>query len=233
MCGRFNVIDNPGLQQLLRDLGVDLQLPTRVNVAPTETVALVRDTGGGAQLDEARWWLTPSWAPAVDQKYSMFNARGETLASSRAFRTPFKRQRGIVPMSSFIEWRSEDGGKQPWQISNDRDAFAVAALWDVWNGDGSDLLSCALVTTAAAPEFEAWHNRMPVVLDRDECSRWLDNTQAVSADDPLFRSELKQPWRLQRLSRGISNARNKNPSDMEGLGEVIELRRGSAPAQNE
>ena len=93
MCGRFNVIDSPGLQQLLRDLGSDLQLPTRVNVAPTEAVGLVRDLGEGAQLDAARWWLTPSWAPAVDQKYSMFNARSETLSSSRAFRTPFKRQR--------------------------------------------------------------------------------------------------------------------------------------------
>ena len=38
MCGRFNVIDNPGLRQLLQDLGIDLQLPTAVNVAPTEQV---------------------------------------------------------------------------------------------------------------------------------------------------------------------------------------------------
>ena len=30
MCGRFNVIDSPGLQQLLRDLGIDLQLPQGV-----------------------------------------------------------------------------------------------------------------------------------------------------------------------------------------------------------
>ena len=223
MCGRFNVIDNPGLQQLLRDLGIDLNLPTRTNIAPTETVGLVRQSDGVRELEAARWWLTPSWAPSVDQKYSMFNARAETLSTSRAFRTPFKRHRGIVPMSSFIEWRLEAGVKQPWLISNAKQALAVAALWDVWDGDGSQLLSCTLVTTAAAPAFAPWHERMPVVLDAQEAQRWLDNNGEVAPDDPLFRSELKSAWSLQPLSRSVNNARNKNPSEMEGLNGVVEL----------
>lgn len=224
MCGRFNVIDSPGLQQLLHDLGIDLKLPSRPNIAPTEAVGLVRADPEGNHLAAARWWLTPSWAPAVDQKYSMFNARSETLATSRAFRTPFKRQRGIVPMSSFIEWRSEDGLKQPWMISNAAGAFAVAALWDVWNGDGSELLSCTLVTTAAAPVFEPWHKRMPVVLDSEEQAGWLDNSRVIAADDPLFRSELKSDWRLTPLSRGVSNARNKSQDLLRGTGEAVALR---------
>lgn len=226
MCGRFNVIDNPGLQQLLSDLGIDLQLPSRANIAPTEPVALVREVDGRAQLDAARWWLTPSWAPAVDQKYSMFNARCETLATSRAFRTPFRRQRGIVPMSSFIEWRKEVDGKVPWRISSEDGAVAVAALWDVWDGDGSELLSCTLVTTDAAPAFVPWHRRMPVVLSRDEMPRWLDNRVPVAADDPLFASRLKFPWVLRALPRSVGNAANKNPSEMEGLGETVVLPSG-------
>ena len=160
MCGRFNVIDSPGLQQLLRDLGIDIKLPKAANVAPTETVQLVWDIDGERQAGPARWWLTPSWAKAVDQKYAMFNARSETLASSRAFRHPFKSQRGIVPMSSFIEWRQEAGIKQPWKITNEQQALAVAALWDVWEGEGEPLLSCTLVTTAAAPEMRT-ANRSP------------------------------------------------------------------------
>ena len=151
MCGRFNVIDSPGLQQLLQDLGIDLRLPTAVNVAPTEQVCMVRDLDGSRQLDSARWWLTPSWSKAVDQKYSMFNARSETLATSRAFRHPFKSQRGIVPMSSFIEWRKEGSVKRPWLISGEDEALAVAALWDVWEGAAQPLLSCTLVTTRLSP----------------------------------------------------------------------------------
>lgn len=223
MCGRFNVIDSPGLQQLLRDLGIDLQLPRGVNIAPTEQVQLVRDLDGDRVVDPARWWLTPSWAKAVDQRYAMFNARSETLTSSRAFRHPFKSQRGIVPMSSFIEWRQEGQLKQPWLISNEQQALAVAALWDVWEGGETPLLSCTLLTTAAAPAFEPWHRRMPVMLAADECERWLDCSHVIAPDDPVFRPELKQALHLQLLPRAVGNSHNKDPGVLQGLGEPVEL----------
>jgi putative SOS response-associated peptidase YedK len=223
MCGRFNVIDSPGLQQLLQDLGIHLSLPRGINLAPTESVLLVREHRAAAVLEEARWWLTPSWASEVGQKYSMFNARSETLTRSPAFRGPFKRQRGLLPMSSFIEWRPEGGVKQPWLISNEQQAMAVAALWDVWEGGEQPLLSCAVVTTAAAPSFKPWHHRMPVLLTPAEQLRWLDNQRPIALNDAIFRSELKMPLRLQSLSRTVGNARNKDPAVLEGLGECIEL----------
>lgn len=223
MCGRFNVIDSPGLQQLLQDLGIHLSLPESFNVAPTEQVALVRRGEQGAAVHSARWWLTPSWAKEVSQAYSMFNARCETLAKSPAFRGPFRHQRGLVPMSSFIEWRLEEGVKQPWLITNEQQALAVAALWDVWEGGAAPLLSCTLVTTAAAPAFNPWHERMPVLLSPDERQRWLDNEQAIAPDDPIFRNTLKSNLLLTPLSRAVSNARNKDSALLQGVGEVIEL----------
>ena len=224
MCGRFNVIDSPGLQELLRDLGIDLKLPGGVNIAPTDDISLLRKAEAGPSVDAAHWWLVPSWTKEINQKYSMFNARSETLGKSPAFRHPFKSQRGLVPMSSFIEWRPEGGVKQPWLITNEQHALAVAALWDVWEGGESPLLSCTLVTTAAAPSFEPWHKRMPVLLTSEESTRWLDNSRPIDADDPLFRNELKMPLLLQPLSRAVSNSRNKEMDVLQGIGDVVELR---------
>ena len=224
MCGRFNVIDNPGLQQLLRDLGIDLKLPGGVNIAPTEDIPLLRRDDSGASVALAHWWLVPSWAKEINQKYSMFNARSETLGKSPAFRHPFKSQRGLVPMSCFIEWRPEGGVKQPWLITSEDHALAVAALWDLWEGGESPLLSCTLVTTAAAPEFEPWHKRMPVLLTPDESARWLDNSRPIAGDDPLFRNELKMPLLLQPLSRAVSNSRHKDIQVLRSEGDIIELR---------
>ena len=223
MCGRFNVIDSPGLRHLLRDLGIDLHLPERLNVAPTEQVPLVRVGAAGPTLDSARWWLTPSWAKEMSQAYSMFNARCESLAKSPAFRGPFRHHRGVVPMSSFIEWRTEGGVKQPWLITNAQHALAAAALWDVWEGGDEPLLSCTIITTAAAPAFLPWHNRMPVLLAPEECARWLDNSHAIEPGDAIFRGALKMDLRLTPLSRAVGNSRNKDPAAMEGIGEVIEL----------
>ena len=153
----------------------------------------------------------------------MFNARAESLAKSPAFRGPLKSQRGIVPMSSFIEWRTEQAHKQPWLISNEDSTLAVAALWDVWRGAEAPLLSCTLVTTEAAPKFQPWHSRMPVMLSPEECARWVDNTAEIPPDDPLFRAELKFPLALHPLASGIGNSRNKDAALLEPVGKVVWL----------
>lgn len=222
MCGRFNVIDNPELQALLKELGVDLGLPTRTNIAPTETIFMVREESP-RQLAQVRWWLTPHWAKQVDQKYSMFNARAEGLAKSRAFAEPFRHRRGIVPVSSFIEWRTEEGGKQPYVIEAEGEGLALAAVWDRWEGDGEVVESCALVTVAAAPEFEQIHNRMPLMLFDDERDRWLDSASEVAVDDPLFNPLLKRRMRATPVSRGINNARNKEAELLEAVGDPLPL----------
>jgi putative SOS response-associated peptidase YedK len=100
-------------------------------------------------------------------------------------------------------------------------ALAVAALWDLWQKGEQPLLSCTLLTTAAAPAFAPWHKRMPVLLDASERERWLDNAHTVAANDSLFRSELKQPLRLSPLDRGVGNARNKDPRLLRAVGEPV------------
>ncbi len=229
MCGRFNVIESSGLQQLLRGLGVDQRLSTRSNIAPTDSVSLVRrgvvSDGLANEMTLARWWLTPSWSKGPDQKYAMFNARSETLSESRAWRTPFLRQRGILPMSSFIEWRSEAGVRQPYRVSNPEAAIAVGALWDQWREPGAVevLMSCAIVTTAAATEFSHWHTRMPVMLQPQDVDRWLDNKEPIAADDPLFEPRLHVPLEIAMLDSAINNARNKSPDLLKATGDVVRV----------
>lgn len=221
MCGRFNIVQTPGLAALLEQLGVALDAPQpRYNVAPTETVPLLR---AGA-LEPARWWLTPSWSDGPSQRYAMFNARSETLSRSRAFRVPFARQRGVVPMSAFIEWRREGSTRQPWRISNAPQALAIAALWDCWRDpSGEVLLSCTLVTTAAPESFRPWHDRVPVMLTLAEARRWLDNDYRIAPEDPLFAPVIKFPLRLAPVSRAVGNARNKRAEDQALTGEGVEL----------
>ncbi len=222
MCGRFNVIDNPELQSLLTELGIDLGLPTRSNIAPTESIALVREQSPRA-LAEVRWWLTPRWAKQVDQKYSMFNARAEGLADSRAYGEPFRQRRGIVPASSFIEWRKEGSHKQPYRIEAVDEALVLAAVWERWEREGQVVESCALVTVAAAPEFEPLHHRMPLVLVGEERDRWLAAERQVAPDDPLFQPLLKRPLRATPISRDVNNARNKSPALLEPVGEPLAI----------
>jgi len=210
----------------MASLGCETSLPRLINAAPTEPIPLVgRNADGSTTVRNARWWLTPHWSQGPSQKYAMFNARCEGLARSPAFRGPFATQRGLVPMSSFIEWRGSRGERTPWLITSRDKALAVAALWDVWQGDDQQepLLSCTLVTTEAAVSFKPWHSRMPVLLTASECERWLDNGRRIDPDDGLFAPVLKQPLRLVALDRRVGNARNKAPDLLDPQGEWVEL----------
>lgn len=209
MCGRYNVIDDPFLRELMRDLGIDAVLPTMINVAPTETVPIVIETDEGRQLRYMRWWLTPSWSDGPNTKYSMFNAKSETIATSRAFRSPFKRHRGIVPASSFIEWQTDRYGKTPWLIKAEAGAFAFAAIWDHWEKDDIILESCALITTSAVSGFEHIHQRMPVLLDLNDYNSWLDPQRPIENPEHFFRPRLPGPVRVAPLNKAVNNARNK------------------------
>jgi putative SOS response-associated peptidase YedK len=220
MCGRFNITSLPGLQDLLEFLGLGLPLPQpRCNIAPTEDILLLRTEGA----EMARWWLVPSWAREIDTKYSMFNARAESLTRSPAFRGPFRSQRGVVPMSSFIEWRMEDGLKQPWVITTREQSMMVAALWDVWEGADAPLLSCTLVTTEAAEAFRPWHNRMPVLLTREECLRWLDNEQHIDNGDMMLAPVLKYDLELYPVTRAVGNSSKKDSDLFEPIGQSVKL----------
>ena len=83
MCGRYNLLDSDSVRELLEGLGLEVQgkrLPDRYNIAPTEQVPVVVKAQGETGLEPMRWWLTPAWAKAPDTRYSMFNARSETIA---------------------------------------------------------------------------------------------------------------------------------------------------------
>jgi putative SOS response-associated peptidase YedK len=219
VCGRYNVIDDPFLRELMRDLGIDAVLPTMINVAPTETVPIVIETGAGRELRYMRWWLTPSWSDGPSTQYSMFNAKSETIANSRAFRTPFRRRRGIVPASSFIEWQTDRHGKQPWLIKPEAGAFAFAAIWDHWQKDEVVVESCALITTDAVPGFATIHQRMPVILSLDDYAAWLDPQRQIDKPEHFFKPRLPAPVRIAPLDKAVNNARNKDLALLQPVAE--------------
>lgn len=220
MCGRYNIHDDPWLVELLCRLGIETRLATRANIAPTEHVPVIVEEDGRRELRSMRWWLVPSWAPAVDQRYSMFNAKAETLASSRAFRGPFLHRRCIVPASSFIEWTAADGRRQPWLIRPEHDAIAFAGLWDRWDKEAPALESCAIVTVAAAPGINRVHARMPAMLAPEDCARWLDVEHPLPDPSALLLPRLPGAFVLAPLSLAVNNSKHKNEALLAPVGEA-------------
>jgi putative SOS response-associated peptidase YedK len=81
-------------------------------------------------------------------------------------------------------------GKQPYYIHpQDADPFALAGLWEHWQGaDGEIIESCTIVTTEAADAVRFLHERMPVILQPQDFDLWLDpHVQKPELLQPLLR----------------------------------------------
>ena len=159
-----------------------------------------------------RWWLVPYWSPDNKPKYAMFNARAETLQSSRAFRGAFERRRCVVPVDGFYEWLRDGSRKLPQHVqSADGEALMLAGIWDRWVRDDQVLTSFALITTDVHPNLAFLHNRQPLLLADSEARLWLDSATTMPALQELLLPALPVDLQVTPVSEYVNNARHKGP----------------------
>jgi putative SOS response-associated peptidase YedK len=206
MCGRFT---QKFTWHEIRDLyeltGAARNLQSHYNIAPTDTVEVVRSAeGGAAELVPMRWGLVPYWwKKPLKQVPATFNARAETVASTPMFRDAFKRHRCVVPASGYYEWLKRPDGKQPYFISAaDGGVLSLAGLWDRWKNaeTGEIVTSCTIIVTDANALTGTVHDRMPVVLDNADIGRWLNGTAGAE----LPRSAAGDRLRMWPVSRRVN-----------------------------
>ena len=232
MCGRFNITADP----LTRLLMVLVNMPyvgrDNSNAAPPEMIPVLRIVPAGApdagapELVPMRWWLTPYWAREMSTRYSMFNARSESAATSPAFREPFRKRRCVVPVTGFYEWCRATAVKVPYLIRPSRHGgLLLAGLWDHWRNPQTqdELLSFTILTTPAHADFAFIHNRQPVMLSIEEARRWLEPDIPTADLTGLFASRLPMALDLMPVSAEVNNARHKDASVADPVGQPLHL----------
>jgi putative SOS response-associated peptidase YedK len=222
MCGRYT-LSSPG--EVIADLfGLTEppRLQARFNVAPTQQAPVVRVLAPGSPpaLELLRWGLVPYWAKEASIGNRLINARAESAAEKPAFRQSFRKQRCLVVADGFYEWKKEGPAKQPFLIRReDRLPFAFAGLWASWRDPaGPPLETFTILTTAPNDLLRPLHDRMPVILARDDHALWLD----PAGGDPGRLQSLMVPapaggWEALPVSRAVNNPAHDAPDCVEPL----------------
>ena len=241
MCGRYAATKNSAALAVEFDAveGEPDDLTADYNVAPTKRVHVVldRELEGSLtrMIEVARWGLIPSWAKDASIGSRMINARAETVAEKPAFRRAFAKRRCLVPADGYYEWYrpTVDGApsgrtgkplKQPFYIHRvDGGSLAMAGLYEWWrepvaavaeeSDAASDVwrLTCTVITTNANDDLGRIHDRMPVILDRDRWSAWLDPTLAADEAQGLLTSAGDVRLEAYPVSTRVNNVRNNGP----------------------
>lgn len=217
MCGRY-VLYGPDARLIETfDVREVPPFPARYNIAPSSDVLVILNGARGERIVRSmRWGLVPGWAkdPAIGAKLN--NARAETVDTKPAFRSAFRSRRCLIPANGFYEWQAPAvprGRKQPWYVSpagaGDDGMFAFAGLMERWGPREQALYTTCIVTTEANALMAPIHDRMPVILARDDWPAWLDAAVPTAEIRPLLRPPPIQGMQAWPVSLAVSNARNE------------------------
>ena len=120
------------------------------------------------------------WAKDRSSSNRFINARAETIFVKPTFRASARHHRCLIPASGFFEWADGFGRrpKQPYHFQMaDESLLAIGGIWQTWHDDqGSEIDEFALLTTFANDLVAPFHERMPVIVRREDFAAWLDPT---------------------------------------------------------
>ena len=216
MCGRFFRTEVSYEEYLAHfDLSRDGDFPgteAAYNVAPTQTAPVIRRDrdGNGSELAVARWGLVPSWwnKPLKEMKFSTFNARSETAATSRIFRNAYRHRRCLVPVSGYYEWSGPRGSRTPHAIGcRNRRLFCLGGLWERATVAGEAIDSFTILTTSPNELMAQIHNRMPVIVDPGDYGRWFDGDgDDIAGLCAPYPADAMEAW---KVGKAVGNVRNQ------------------------
>lgn len=118
-----------------------------------------------------------------------------------------RRNRCLVPANGFYEWKKTEAGKIPYYIHlPGEQLFSFAGIWETWQHEGRDWHSFSIMTTTPNKEMEQVHDRMPVIIDREDYAMWLhaDSDDEIRAllqplpDGALEMHEVSQDVNVER-----------------------------------
>lgn len=185
MCGRFVLITGlKNIQKKFNIQNISCDYQPSWNIAPSQSVPVVICHNGINQLVCYRWGLIPSWSrdPSIAEK--LINARAETVDKKPSFKDAFKKRRCLIVADGFYEWKREGKSKMPlYFYLKSAQPFGFAGLYETWiSPDKKEINTCVIITTAANELIAPVHDRMPVILSREQERVWLDGNMVDVSD---------------------------------------------------
>ncbi|MCK9408706.1 MAG: SOS response-associated peptidase [Bacteriovoracaceae bacterium] len=234
MCGRYVLIDGKIIfavsaqLQTWRNEGKDFSLIPRYDARPTALMPVVAQRDNSYQVQMMRWGLVPHWSKDGRTEFSTFNAKAETLHSSKLYAPYFKSARCLVPADGFFEWKKYTveaivrgkaklvEQKQKMFIRmKDHSPFMMAGLFSIWkNVEGEEFPTYTIITTSSNELLSEIHDRMPVILDAKNYEPWLNR----GMNDIDFLKTLLVPYPAQKMTVfAVTNSSEESPEMIEKI----------------
>ena len=167
MCGRYyidsDVVDE--IEKVVHDIDQRIrQEHFTGDICPTNVAPIIEKSERGMKMDICRWGY-----PLSGGKNLVINARTEFVMDEPSFRNGIQHHRILIPASGFYEWNQLKEKNLFYRY--DARVLYMAGFCD-WFGNERRFV---IMTTAANESVRKVHDRMPLILEKEQLSDWFDD----------------------------------------------------------
>jgi len=217
MCGRIGFTKPK--EQILKRFSLERapeHLSVLYNISPSQNALAILNKFPN-ELVLCRFGLVPSWSKENTTSYTMINARAETILEKPTYKRLIKSKRCLVLSDGFYEWQKKADKKIPYRIIlKNEEPFAMAGIWDHWGEGENEFFSFSIITTSANKLVAGIHDRMPVILDPEDESKWLQDTP-MNFVLSMLRSYPPEKMEAYPISNLVNSPANNSPDIIKPL----------------
>lgn len=167
MCGRYYIDSDTAdeIEKVVNDIDQRIrQEHFNGDVCPTNVASIIEKSEHGVKMDICRWGY-----PLSQGKNLVINARVESVLDKPAFRNGIQYHRILIPASGFYEWNRL---KEKNIFSRyDAQVLHMTGFCDWFENERRFVI----LITAANDSMTKVHNRMPLILEKEQLSDWFDD----------------------------------------------------------
>lgn len=198
MCGRYYVDDETAreIERLVRQVDERLNSPGSREMSlragdmhPMDLAPVLTASDRELCCRWQRWGF-----PGPVGKQLIINARSESALEKRMFRESVEHRRIVIPAAGFYEW-SKNKEKNTFY----RKSRPILFMAGFYNRCGEED-RFVILTTRANASMEPIHDRMPLLLEREEIGPWIfdrDKTEAFLRREPY---QLERKTEFEQMS---------------------------------
>jgi len=171
MCCRCYVeyLKDEELRMLYNLLNDKEDLKTSGEMFPTDNMMVV-----SKKKDNTIGVFKMKWGYEIsNSKTRIFNARVETIKNKDIFIDGIKYRRCVIPVINYYEWHKNT--KERFNIRNDSNVTYLLGIYRFEN----NMPVFTVITKEATGKMKNIHDRMPLIVDKEEIRKWIGNNSAV------------------------------------------------------
>lgn len=166
MCGQFYMDDDSleDVMQIVKEIDHKLYGKQMGDIHPSDSALIITGRDKTLRAEQMNW----GFSSTVNQKHQLLiNARSETALQKALFSESVLRRRCVIPAKHFYEWDAERN-KVTFSLEKEP-ALYMAGFYNRSGGEDRFII----LTTAANESMKRVHDRMPLILPKEEIEEWI------------------------------------------------------------